>query len=140
MREFDLNWRTVKREATRDGPRQYPERGKPTALTSAQQAHLERRLAACPTIRVTVLHDELCCDYGHRASYRLPPDRPGPLGRCHSPVAPTPRRSRPAGGLLGSALPQGTGHHDRPPSLHSPCLARSPGAAHARDAAPPLPA
>ena len=32
-REFGLNWRTVKREVEAEGPRGYPERGKPTALT-----------------------------------------------------------------------------------------------------------
>jgi transposase len=69
-REFDLNWRTVKREVTSDGPRHYPERVKPTALTAAERAHLERRFAVCPTLRATVLHHELCRDYGYTGSYR----------------------------------------------------------------------
>ena len=54
-REFGLNWRTVKREVMSEEPRRYPERVKPTALTPAQQAHVERRLAVCPTIRGTDL-------------------------------------------------------------------------------------
>lgn len=68
-REFGLNWRTVKREVTSDGPRRYPERVKPTALTPAQRAHVERRLAVCPTIRGTDLHHELHRDYGYTGSY-----------------------------------------------------------------------
>ena len=68
-REFGLNWRTVKREVSSGGPRHYPERAKPTALTAAQQAHVERRLAVCPVIRGTDLHRELCRDYGYTGSY-----------------------------------------------------------------------
>jgi AraC-like DNA-binding protein len=56
-REFGLNWRTVKREVTSETPRRYPERLKPTMLTASQQAHVERRLAVCPTIRGTDLLD-----------------------------------------------------------------------------------
>ena len=52
-REFGLNWRTVKRELESPEPRRYPERAKPTALTEAQQAHRERRLAMRPTNRCT---------------------------------------------------------------------------------------
>ena len=40
-REFGLNWRTVKRELESGAPRRYAERAKPTALTEAQQAHVE---------------------------------------------------------------------------------------------------
>ena len=54
-REFGLNWRTVKRELESGEPRRYSERAKPTALTEAQQAHVERRLAVCPTLRGTDL-------------------------------------------------------------------------------------
>jgi transposase len=68
-REFGLNWRTVKREVMSDGPRRYPDRAKPSALTPAQQAHVERRLAVCPVIRGTDLHHELCRDYGYASSY-----------------------------------------------------------------------
>jgi transposase len=68
-REFDLNWRTVKREVTSPGPRTYPSRRKPTALTEAQLCHLERRLAVCPVLRGTDLHRELCRDYGYTGSY-----------------------------------------------------------------------
>ncbi len=57
-REFGLNWRTVKRELESPEPRRYPERAKPTALTEAQRAHLERRLAVCPTIRGTDEYEE----------------------------------------------------------------------------------
>jgi transposase len=67
--EFGLNWRTVKREVTSDNPRHYPERAKPTTFTAAQQAHSERRLAVCPTIRVTDLHHELRRDYAYTGSY-----------------------------------------------------------------------
>lgn len=59
-REFHLNWRTVKREVESEEVRRYSERSKPTALTEAQLAHVERRLLVCPGIRGTVLHLELC--------------------------------------------------------------------------------
>jgi len=68
-REFGLNWRTVKRELESGEPRRYSERAKPTALTEAQQAHVERRLAVCPTLRGTDLHGELVRDYEYRGSY-----------------------------------------------------------------------
>jgi transposase len=68
-REFGLNWRAVKRELESAEPRRYPERAKPTALTEAQRAHLERRLAVCPTLRGTDLHAELVRDYGYVGSY-----------------------------------------------------------------------
>jgi transposase len=68
-REFGLNWRTVKRELESGEPRRYSERAKPTALTEAQQAHVERRLAVCPTLRGTDLHGELVREYGYAGSY-----------------------------------------------------------------------
>jgi transposase len=68
-REFGLNWRTVKREVTSETPRHYPERAKPTMLTASQRAHIERRLAVCSTIRGTLLHHEVCRDYGYTGSY-----------------------------------------------------------------------
>ena len=68
-REFGLNWRTVKRELESGEPRRYSERTKPTALTEAQQAHVERRLAVCPTLRGTDLHGELVRDYEYVGSY-----------------------------------------------------------------------
>jgi transposase len=68
-REFHLSWRTVKREVESEEPRRYSERSRPTALSAAQQAHVERRLEVCPGIRWTVLHGELRTDYGYRGSY-----------------------------------------------------------------------
>lgn len=68
-REFGLNWRTVKRELESGEPRRYAERAKPTALTEAQQAHVERRLAVCPTLRGTDLHGELVREYEYAGSY-----------------------------------------------------------------------
>ena len=68
-REFGLNWRTVKRELESGEPRRYSERARPTALTEAQQAHVERRLAVCPTLRGTDLHGELVRDYEYVGSY-----------------------------------------------------------------------
>jgi transposase len=68
-REFGLNWRTVKRELSSDRPRRYPDREIRTALTEAQLAHVERRLAVCPGIRGTILYEELTRDYGYAGSY-----------------------------------------------------------------------
>ena len=68
-REFGLNWRTVKKEVESPGLRRYPSRVKPTALTPAQLAHVERRLAVCPVIRGTDLLAELRHDYGYQGSY-----------------------------------------------------------------------
>jgi transposase len=68
-REFGLNWRTIKRELASPGPRSYPKRAKPTALSEAQLRHVERRLVVCPTIRGTDLHAELCHDYAYQGSY-----------------------------------------------------------------------
>jgi transposase len=83
-REFGLNWRTVKREVTSPAPRRYPARAKPTALTAAQCAHVERRVGVCPGIRGTDLHRELTRDYGYAGSYpafqrHLRVLRPAPL-------------------------------------------------------------
>lgn len=68
-REFGLNWRTVQRELASPGPRRYPERARPTALTEAQLRHVERRLGVCPPLRGTDLHGELCREYGYTGSY-----------------------------------------------------------------------
>ena len=68
-REFGLNWRTIKRELASPGPRSYPERAKPTALSEAQLRHVERRLVVCPSIRGTDLHTELCREYEYHGSY-----------------------------------------------------------------------
>jgi transposase len=68
-REFGLNWRTVQRELASPGPRHYPERAKPTALTEVQLRQIERRLGVCPTVRGTDLHAELCREYGYTGSY-----------------------------------------------------------------------
>jgi transposase len=83
-REFDLNWRTVKREVESAGPRRYSERAQPTALSEPQLRHVERRLAVCPTIRGTDLHRELCEDYRYIGSYpafarKLRQLRPAPV-------------------------------------------------------------
>lgn len=60
-REFDLSWRTVKREVTTDGPRQYPERGreiifqhgdKDFSLTDAIGFAVEQRLQITRTLLV----------------------------------------------------------------------------------------
>src|SRR5918911_3051839 len=90
-REFGLNWRTVKRELESPEPRRYPERAKPTALTEAQRAHIERRLAVCPTIRGTDLHAELVGQYEYGGSY---PAVAPPLRRCGRPSADTYCRPR----------------------------------------------
>jgi transposase len=68
-REFGLNWRTVKRELESREPRRYAARAKPTALTEAQRAHVERRLAVCPTLRGTDLYGELTGAYEYVGSY-----------------------------------------------------------------------
>ncbi len=66
-REFGLNWRTARRYATAPAPPGYPRRACPAELTPAQLAHVERRLAACPSLRGTVLLRELR-ELGYRAS------------------------------------------------------------------------
>lgn len=68
-REFGLSRNTVRRELTADGPCHYPDRAKPTALSESQLAHIQRRLAICPTIRGSDLWAELCADYGYLGSY-----------------------------------------------------------------------
>ena len=68
-REFGIDWRTAKRYATAAAAPRYRSRHKPAELTAAQLAHVERRLTACPDLRVTVLLRELRDDYGYSASY-----------------------------------------------------------------------
>jgi transposase len=60
----------VRKEVQSDAPRGYPQRDRPTELTPSQLAHVERRLAVCPTIRGTDLHNELQRDYSYVGSYR----------------------------------------------------------------------
>src|SRR5712691_6255497 len=68
-REFGLNWRTARRYATGGEPPRYRPRVRPAELTAAGLAHVERRLAACPDLRATVLHRELREGYGYTGSY-----------------------------------------------------------------------
>ena len=68
-REFGLNWRTARRYATAGAPPRYRPRTRPAELTAAGLAHVERRLAACPDLRATVLHRELRDGYGYPGSY-----------------------------------------------------------------------
>lgn len=68
-REFGLNWRTARRYAGAGAPPRYRPRARPAELTAAGLAHVERRLAACPDLRATVLHRELCDGYGYAGSY-----------------------------------------------------------------------
>jgi transposase len=68
-REFGLNWRTAKKYAAAGVAPQYRPRRRPTDLTPAQLAHAERRLAACPDLRATVLLRELRDDYAYTGSY-----------------------------------------------------------------------
>ncbi len=68
-REFGLDWRTARRYATAAGPLRYRPRSRPAELTAAGLAHVERRLAACPDLRATVLHRELVEAYGYGGSY-----------------------------------------------------------------------
>jgi transposase len=68
-REFGLSRTTIRRELSSEAPRRYPPRSKPTALSDAQRAHVERRLAMCPTLRGSVLYHELCHEYGYGGSY-----------------------------------------------------------------------
>jgi transposase len=69
-REFGLSRNTVRKELRSEGPRRYPERGKPTELNEAQLAHILRRLAVCPKMRGTDLYAELAEDYAYQGSYR----------------------------------------------------------------------
>jgi transposase len=68
-REFGLNWRTARRYATVDEAPRYRPRARPAELSAAQVAHVERRLAACPDLRATVLLRELATEYGYLGSY-----------------------------------------------------------------------
>lgn len=68
-REFGLNWRTARRYANAGAPPRYRPRLRPAELSAAGLAHVERRLAACPDLRATVLHRELRDDYGYTGSY-----------------------------------------------------------------------
>jgi transposase len=68
-REFGLNWRTARKYATAAEPPRYRPRVRPAELRAAQLAHIERRLAACPDLRATVLHRELREGYGYTGSY-----------------------------------------------------------------------
>jgi transposase len=68
-REFGLNRRTVKREVEAEGPRRYPQRARPRALTEPQLAHVQRRLGVCSSIRGTDLFGELQRDYAYAGSY-----------------------------------------------------------------------
>ena len=68
-REYGLSRTTVRREVVSDGPRHYPQRSKPTALSDAQRAYVERRLAICPILRGSILYDELCREYDYQGSY-----------------------------------------------------------------------
>ena len=68
-REFGLNWRTARRYATVDEAPRYQPRARPADLSAAQLAHVERRLAACPDLRATVLLRELVDEYGYTGSY-----------------------------------------------------------------------
>ncbi len=68
-REFGLSWRTARRYAVAPAPPTYPSRACPTELSAAQLAHIERRLAACPDLRATVLLRELREAYAYTGSY-----------------------------------------------------------------------
>jgi transposase len=68
-REFGLNWRTARRYATAGESPRYRPRLRPAELTAAGLAHVERRLAACPDLRATVLLRELRDEYGYSGSY-----------------------------------------------------------------------
>ena len=68
-REFGLNWRTARRYASADEAPRYRPRTRPADLSAAQAAHVERRLAACPDLRATVLLRELTTEYGYTGSY-----------------------------------------------------------------------
>ena len=52
-RKFHLNPRTVTRQLETAEPRRYPRRAPQHPLTHAQLAHIERRLAVCPSLRAT---------------------------------------------------------------------------------------
>ena len=113
-REFGLNWRTVKRELESGEPRRYSERAKPTALTEAQQAHVERRLAVCPTLRGTDLYGELTREYEYSGSYPEPTGGPVPH-RCRGPSpGHCPRR-----GGSATRCNRGATRDNRPRGVHA---------------------
>jgi transposase len=68
-REFGLDWRTARRYATTDEAPRYRPRARPAELSAAALAHVERRLAACPDLRATVLLRELADEYAYTGSY-----------------------------------------------------------------------
>ena len=68
-REFGLDWRTARRYARAGKPPRYRPRACPADLSEAQLAHVERRLAGCPNLRVTVIERELAEAYGYTGSY-----------------------------------------------------------------------
>ena len=80
-RKFHLNRRTVRRELAAGAPPGYPPRALRYPFTPAQLAHIDRRLAVCPSLRATDLHYELQTEYGYAGSYstcrrQLAPLRP----------------------------------------------------------------
>ena len=64
-----LNRRTVRRELAAGAPPGYPPRALRYPFTPAQLAHIDRRLAVCPSLRATDLHHELQIEYGYAGSY-----------------------------------------------------------------------
>ena len=68
-REFGLNWRTARRYASAHEPPVYRPRPRPAELSASELVHVERRLAACPDLRATVLHRELREGYAYTGSY-----------------------------------------------------------------------
>ena len=68
-REFGLSWRTARRYAAAEEAPRYRPRARPAELSPAEVAHVERRLAACPDLRATVLLRELHDEYGYLGSY-----------------------------------------------------------------------
>ena len=78
-REFHLNRRTVTRELEAVEARRYPRRSPRHPFSAAQLAHVERRLAVCPSIRATDLHHELQSEYGYASSYWTFPRQLVPL-------------------------------------------------------------
>ena len=52
-RKFHLNRRTVRRELAVGAPPGYPPRALRHPFTAAQLAHIDRRLAVCPSLRAT---------------------------------------------------------------------------------------
>ena len=99
-REFGVNWRTARRYASAPEPRYRPS-ARPAELTAAQLAHVGRRLAACPELRVTVLLRELRERYGYRSSYA---SLPGGFACCGRPTRPSPScASRPGPGSRSRA-------------------------------------